>query len=223
MQVLPLHTEPSLPVGYETFMCLRSMIISGTLREGDRLVERRLAEELNVSRTPVREALKRLEAEGLVQSTRQGGLVVTSLTEADIREIFMIREVLEGRATYLAAVRRSANELEAMVQLQENLQARADENEADEFWRLNVDFHALVYVAAGSPRLYRMLMDAREYLLRFTRLGFRCQARMLAASSEHREILGLLQAGEASEAEAAARAHTQNSLSAVLKAFSERR
>ena len=162
MRTLPVQTEPSLPVGYETFVQLRSMIISGALKEGTRLVERKLAAELKVSRTPVREALKRLEAEGLVQSNRSGGLIVTTFSQADIEEIFTIREALEGCATGIAALRRTPEALDAMSEQMELLQSSAEAGDIDGFWRLNLEFHALIYEAAASPRLYRMLMDTRN-------------------------------------------------------------
>lgn len=223
MRTLPVQTEPSLPVGYETFVQLRSMIISGALKEGTRLVERKLAAELKVSRTPVREALKRLEAEGLVQSNRSGGLIVTTFSQADIEEIFTIREALEGCATGIAALRRTPEALDAMSEQMELLQSSAEAGDIEGFWRLNLEFHALIYEAAASPRLYRMLMDTREYLRRFTRLGFRRQSRMLEASAEHREILRLLAASDAANAEHAARTHTRHSLAAVLHMISEGR
>ncbi|MEA4884502.1 MAG: GntR family transcriptional regulator [Clostridia bacterium] len=219
MRLLLEDCDGSQPVACEVFRRVRTMILDGEIPPGSRLVERRLAEQFYVSRTPVREALKRLESEGLVCRSRDGGLTVTEVSPADAIEIFTIREVLEGLATGQAAVSRTESDLEALTAALCHMDSSALMGDEEEWGKWNLAFHERIYMAANSPRLTRLLSDVRAYLRRFTRVGFQKPGRMLDSNRGHEEILLHLSEGDAVEAEAAARRHTRRSLETILSAL----
>ncbi|MCR4424885.1 MAG: GntR family transcriptional regulator [Firmicutes bacterium] len=222
MKILRTDESDSFqPAGYEVFQRLRAMILDGEIPCGERLVERRLAEAMLVSRTPVREALKKLEAEGLVHRCRYGGLVVSRISPEDAIEIFRIREVLEGLATQLAATLRDEEDLEVLSDLFKKMNDAIRDRDDERFNRLNAQFHERIYAAAHSPRLYALIANVREYLRSYARIGFRNWGRPVRSNEEHRRILEELQRGDAIGAEEAARHHIRQSLEAALGVLRE--
>lgn len=208
------------PAGEEVFRALRRMILSGELRHGEHLVERRVAETLHVSRTPVREALRKLEAEGLVRREAYRSLVVASLSAEDIVEISRIREVLEGLAAELAASRCSRSQLRTLRSLLSRMEksfpgeTAGPEHEA--FTRLHAEFHDTLSRASESPRLYHLLSTLRDYLESFATLGYRQLGRTRQACVEHQAIVERIAAGDAEAAAETARAHVRHSKEALL-------
>ncbi|HHY46230.1 MAG TPA: GntR family transcriptional regulator [Firmicutes bacterium] len=204
------------PAGEGVFQKLRRMILDGELKHGEHLVERRLAEMMHVSRTPVREALRKLEAEGLVRREPYRGLVVVKFTPQDAVEIFRIREVLEGLATQLAASHRSGTHLRTLRSLLAKMEKALDNGDEEGFGKLHVQFHDAIYRAAESPRLYNLITSVREYLESFTRIGYRLPGRKQQACEEHRGIVERIASGDVISAEEIARMHIRHSKDALL-------
>lgn len=203
------------PAGEEVYRVLRRMILSGELREEGQLVERRLARQLGVSRTPVREALRKLEAEGLVERAPYRGLVVADLKSEDVEEMFHIREVLEGLAARLAATRRTKAHVRALRSLATRMEKAREQEDVETFGRLHLRFHNAFAQAAGSPRLYGLLSGLQEYLS-VAAMGYQYVGRTQQACEEHRALVERIAEGEADQAEAAARAHIRHSKEALL-------
>lgn len=210
------NLEVAQPAGEEVFRQLRTMIIAGEIKHGEHLVERRLAEMLNVSRTPIREALRKLEAEGLVNREAYRGLVVASLTAEDLIEILRIREVLEGLATSLAAARHSHLQLRKLRNLVTKMETASHDKDPETFTRLHLQFHEAVQAAAASPRLYNLISSAREHLEGFTRIGYRRSGRSAQAHEEHLRIVERIAARDEAGAEEVARLHVRHSEDALL-------
>ncbi len=125
-------------------------ISDGRLRPGQRLLEREVAEGLSVSRVPVREALRLLEAEGYVQALPGGGVMVRELSVEEINEMFDVRGALEGLAARLAARNSSAERIEQMEQLLEQNRKAIEESSGTEIGRINRQFHQHIRAAAGN-------------------------------------------------------------------------
>lgn len=188
---------------------LREDIVSGRLAPGTRLVEAQLAKELRVSRTPVREALRRLIAEHLVSRDDSGGLSVHRPTQREIEDIYLIREVLDGLAARLASQRLSDSELAGISQTIERIGSASADGELGEALGANIAFHDILYEATGNERLIRMGRELRDFVRLLSREPFADLRRADEIVAEHRAILGALLERDADRAEEAARRHVR--------------
>src|SRR5205823_359800 len=170
------------------YEALRQSILNGELAPGQRLRSDALANDLSVSRTPVREALRKLEAEGLVQPLRSG-LVVRQLTEEDLTEVFYLREALEGMAARLAAenaTRAEVDELEALV---EDMDAAAGRRDVAALRGLTGEFHALVCRASRNKRLIQALTTLLDHVRQVQSSTLFIAGRAADAVEEHRSLV----------------------------------
>jgi DNA-binding GntR family transcriptional regulator len=186
---------------------LRQAILRGALRAGERLREEDLAERMRVSRTPVREAIGRLEAEGLAVALPRRGLAVAEVSPEHVMEIYLVREVLEGAASRLAArhvTRLEATHLEELLEGMGEAVARDDTAAMES---LNRRFHSLIYAAAKNRLIQQILDDLWDDLGRFGVTTFAYPGRKKEALAEHRAIADAIVGGREAEAERLARAH----------------
>lgn len=156
-------------LGEEVTELLRRRILKGEVEGETRLVEVRLADELGISRTPVREALHRLEHEGLLLKRPQGGYTVRPMTPREVEQTVGVREILEAYATEMAA-RNVTPEL--VRKLDKNLAAfekALEKGQTDRLVILNTDFHEILYQAAESPILIKLIYELSDVLYRFRR------------------------------------------------------
>ncbi|QYJ16122.1 putative D-xylose utilization operon transcriptional repressor [Rubrobacter xylanophilus DSM 9941] len=183
---------------------LREAILDGTLPPATWLRETELARELGMSRTPVREALKRLAAEGLVEITARQAAVVAQMTMEDILEVYAVRENLEGLAARLAAKNRTREHLERLGEVL-FLMERAED--PVELATLNLRFHRVIREAARNRYLDRFLAHIEYAVRRFGRTTFEVAGRPEEALQEHRRLVEAIAAGDAGEAERLAAEH----------------
>lgn len=191
---------------------LRHSIIEGVLRPGERLLSDNLAGWFGVSRTPVREALRKLEAEGYVSTSAGKGLVVREYSEKDLEEIFFIRELLEGAATRLAAENASSQDLDRIGEVLEDMEIAYKRGNADVFRKLSGEFHSLVHRASRNVHLATILQDLQESVRRFSVSTLSTPGRMIGALEEHRALFDALKARDGNKAENLARQHRQKTL-----------
>jgi DNA-binding GntR family transcriptional regulator len=205
-RLLPVIFDGYKPLREIVFESLREAIMSGILEPGERLMEIQLAEELGVSRTPVREAIRKLELENFVVMIPRKGAYVAGVSLKDIADVFEIRSALEGLAAGLAAERITDDELEQMERV---LFYRADEGELDleQLVKSDTDFHALVYKASRNERLIQILANLREQIQRFRTTSLAVPGRMKHAIDEHRRIVEALRNHDSEEAQSLAIAH----------------
>ncbi len=198
----------------EIYEQLRSRILNGEYQPGERLVELRLAEKMGVSRTPLREALRRLEAEGLVRALRQGGLAVSEPDAAEIEELFGVREVLEAYAARLAAEKAGPKELALIEERHKAMLARHHESGADFDVNAVLDTHNRVHqaiaAASGNQTLYRLILDIQERLTRYDAAVYREDANEWHRNYEgHHELLDMLYERDADGLEQLMREHVR--------------
>jgi len=136
---------------------IRDAILSGELEPGARLLQEDLAERLQVSSTPVREALRQLETEGILQSTPNRGVRVAEVDLQAVREIYLIRADLEALATRMATANLRAADLRRLKALQTEIETLIRRGELGELRRLNYELHVLIYEAAGLPELLKII------------------------------------------------------------------
>jgi len=157
-----------------------------------RLVETRVAEELGVSRTPVREAIHRLESEGLIVLHPQKGLMVSEVSIEDVEEIEGIRMILERFAARLAAKRIKDEELRRLEECLNQSEESMKKGDIDKVLKINTKFHNLINSISGSKRLQDLIRQHSDYILRFRRAALCTEGHAEQALSEHRRILEAL-------------------------------
>ena len=210
MPIPPLRIEDHhLSRSQALYEHIRGAIHSGVLRPGERLVEEALAKAAGVSRTPVRETLRRLEAEGLVEEADRG-MIVTSLSDTDLLELCAVREVLEGMAAALAARSRSALEAKTLQSLLEAMRMATDGSDVGALVTLNHKFHETIWKASRNRYLRRRLADLRGGIERMHDPSLASMDRRRESLDEHARIVDAIIEGSAEMAERATREHFQN-------------
>lgn len=187
-------------------------IESGWMLPGARLGEEYLAGLFSVSRTPVREALMRLEAEGLADRNRYRGLVVARITSTEIVELYVVREALDGAAAQLAATQAQALELNQMDQVNRAMREAASEERYEDMADMNLDFHALLAQASHNQMLQRFIEQTHRWVRRFTTTTFAFPGRSPEALDEHDQLIAAIRGRDSAEAERVARAHMRRAM-----------
>jgi len=190
---------------------LRQLILDGTLAPATRIFENELAEQLGISRTPLREALRQLETEGLITLSARRGAVVSGLSAAEMQQDFLIRATLEGLAIRLAAPRLTAEDfaqLERELRRMEQALTRGQRAIFLEHHRL---FHMTLFEASGAPRLVRMLANLLETGERYEQLELAQDVLHADELAHHRQLLELLRA-DGADGERAADAYVRSFL-----------
>jgi DNA-binding GntR family transcriptional regulator len=201
---------------------LRAMIADGTLESGAALSEVALAEEFEVSRTPVREALKQLQTEGLVTIRPRVGTFVTRPSRREINELFQLKELLEGAAARLLAQRGDVREVAALRDNVKRADLAVEAGDVEGYAALVDEFHDLIMVGADNSKLaqhYRIMMNQLAYSRR-VQTSLSAPGRMIDSDAEHHRVLELIIAKDAATAERVMREHVRASQSALLEAMS---
>jgi DNA-binding GntR family transcriptional regulator len=186
---------------------LRERIFAGELMPGTFLDEVRLAEQLEISRTPLREALKVLTAEGLVRHEPRRGSFVNEVTEQDLDEIFPVMALLEGRCAHEAAVHATDADIEALEVLHDKLQRHAKAKRINDYYAANYAIHEAIIALANNRWLAQVIADLRK-ILKLARLQqLQAPGRLDQSLSEHMAVFAALKARDPDGAEAAMRTH----------------
>lgn len=184
----------------KVFKYIRDGIIEGRYQSGDYLVETKLAEELGVSRTPVREALKQLELEDLAESVPNRGVVVKGISQEDITDIYTIRLKLEGLAAFWAAQRIRQQQLDQLGELVELMELYTRRNDSVNLARLDSEFHEIIFTACNSRTLRHILISLHQNAQRARKSSLMSPARTPKSLEEHKEIYDALCAHDAERA-----------------------
>ncbi len=196
-------------LGDQVFDQIRKEILAGALKPGDPLSERELALRVKVSRVPVREALIRLEAKGLISLIKDRGGVVRTFGIDEIRHLLEVRECLEGLAARLAAGRIDPKELQAFEKALRAARPSGTASDLAQLRQVNADLHETISASCGNPLLQRSLSDIREQVL-LSRAYMHARlstADVLDRHNDHLAILRALKAGKGAQAEEQMRAH----------------
>ena len=199
------------------FHRLREDILSGKYKENEELREVAIGEELGVSRTPVREAFRQLELEGLIQIVPNKGAYVTGITAKDVKDIYMIRSSLEGMCARLATKNITREQLE---ELEENVYLasfHASKGHMEQMAELDNRFHHILYEACDSKMLENLLQDFHQYVIRIRKKTLSTKERGIASNEEHRKIMEAIKAGDSVKAQQAATVHMENAYDNIVK------
>jgi DNA-binding GntR family transcriptional regulator len=201
---------------------LKRAILRGDLAPGSRIVESAVAVALGISRTPVREAIHRLEREGLLRQGSAGGLFVLGLTREDVEETFGIRAVLESYAARLATEKHGAEGLRVLEDKIREYEAALERHEMERLPEINTEFHDFLYAMSRSPRLIRMINDLRDQIHRFRHVILKIESMARSSSEDHRLMVRYIRAGDADRVEQIVREHILRGREAVLGQFDMR-
>ncbi len=193
----------------QVFSEIEEAILDGVLKAGDSLNECRLSAELGVSRTPVREALRQLELEGLVKTIPNKGAIVIGISEKDIEDIYNIRMAIESLAARWAASNITDNDLEELANVVELQEFYVEKNDAIKVWQLDTKFHEIIFSSCGSRILMHTLSDFHHYIQKARELSFKTSGRQSLAVAEHRKILEALQKHDGDSAAKLAEKHIE--------------
>ena len=174
------------------FNAVENAILDGEYKDGDSLNELKISKELGVSRTPVREALMQLELEGLVKNIPNKGAVVIGVSEQDTRDIYEIRVRIEGLAAKLAAEKITEDELRALEKLVDLQEFYLMKNDTEQIFRLDTDFHKIIYDASRSRPLRFMLSNFHNYIKKARDISVQAEGRAEKTVAEHRAILSAI-------------------------------
>lgn len=206
-------------LGHSVYENLKEAIVEGTLVPESRVVETRFAEALGISRTPVREAMHKLEQEGLLRQDPKGGFYVVGLTRADIEEAFGIRGVLESYAARLATIRHQEGELAPLEEKLADYEVCLEQGRVDELPGINTDFHELLYGLSRSPKLVKMINDIRVQIFRFRQVILRIDAMARISHKDHRLMMKAIRTRQADRVERLVREHILRGQDIVLREF----
>ena len=213
----PIRLDAYKPLREIVSDALRQAIRDGVLPPGERLMEIPLAEELGVSRTPIREAIRILEQEGLVVMIPRRGTYVADMSLKDVTEVFELRSILEELAAELAAERITNEEIEALEQHLVEIGNYMNEKNLDKVVQADILFHEILYKASRNDRLVEMIHNLREQTLRFRTLSMSQTGRLAKTWDEHRQLVEAISDRDVERARQIARIHMEESEKTLLE------
>ena len=204
-----------LPLRDVVFNTLRKAILRGELKPGERLMEIQLANKLGVSRTPIREAIRKLELEGLVLMIPRKGAEVAQITEKNMQDVLEVRKALEELSVQLACERITPEQVEEMKMAAEDFRKVLKSGDVTKIDEADVKFHDIIFAATNNQRLITLLNNLREQMYRF-RVEYlkqkECYPQLL---EEHDKLIALISGGEVEEACELMGCHIDNQASTV--------
>ncbi|MBP5305243.1 MAG: GntR family transcriptional regulator [Lachnospiraceae bacterium] len=217
MHDFTVNINEYLPLRDVVFQTLRRAILMGELEPGERLMELALTEKLGVSRTPVREAIRMLEKEGLVEMIPRKGAAVSRITEKDLQDVLEVRCALEELAVGLACERMTEDDIEKLEECTEGFSKKMSKTDVTELAEADVKFHDIIFLSTGNGRLIQMLNNLREQMYRYRVEYLKDGSSHEQLLREHNEIIACLKEKNADAAKAAIREHIYGQVLAVSK------
>jgi len=207
------------PLREVIFETLRQAIIMGELKPGERIMEIQFADKMGVSRTPVREAIRKLELEGLVTMVPRKGAHVAELSEKDIMNVLEVRSSLDGLATALAAQRINKDELKELKNIVNQFAQYMEKNNVQGLIKKDVEFHDLIYKASRNEKLMQIAANLKDQVHRFRVVYLKDYSSPKELVREHIDIYQSIEAGDAKRAEELASIHIKHQEQAMISSF----
>jgi len=209
-------------LGQHVFDNLKQAIIRGNIAPGEWLVESHIAQMLGISRTPVREAIHKLERERLIQHQPRGGFTVLGFNRDDIEETFGIRGILEGYAARLATIKHHPRELKVLEKKAEEFQECLSKKQMDSLPVINTEFHELLYALSKSPQLVHIINGLRDQIYRFREIILKDRKHAGTSHEDHMLMLKFMRKRDAEGVEKLVRDHILRGQDVVLTAFGKK-
>lgn len=213
-----INTNEYLPLRDVVFNTLRDAILTGKLVPGERLMENQLAEKLGVSRTPVREALRMLELENLVELVPRKGAQVLDMSEKDIVNILEVRSALEGLATSVACKKMTKEDLQQLKNMEVDFEKAVADNDVEHFVDIDEDFHDLIFAATENDKLINIFRNLRIQLYRYRMAQAKNnETSMSTIVAHHRSIIRAIENHDAEEGASIAQGHIKYQTESILR------
>lgn len=200
----------------QVFEHLETDILSGKYSRGEIITESKLSQELGVSRTPIREALRRLEQEHIIEETGKGSVVI-GISEKDVDDIFVIRKQLETLAAGIAAENRTDEQLAKLREALELQEFYLEKGDAEQIKQMDNRFHYIVYRLSGSTVFYDILVPLHKKIQKYRKIAVQSSGRAKASVEEHRKIYEAIASGNRALAEKYVLEHVENAYSHIKK------
>lgn len=213
----PIRLDTYKPLRELVCENIRQAIVDGTFSPGERLMEIQLADEMGVSRTPVREAIRKLELEGLVVMIPRRGTYVADISIKDITEIYEVRISLDVLAAGLAAERITDEELAQLNRLLMEMGKHVANMNMDKIVEIDTEFHNVLYTAARNERLTTIIINLREQLTGIRGRSMSAPGRLIETMDEHRVLVECVAARNVEAAQSAARVHLENAENTLIR------
>ena len=207
---LELNMDAYLPLRDVVFQTLRTAILKGDLKPGERLMELQLASKLGVSRTPIREAIRKLEQEGLARTIPRKGAEVAGMTEKDMEDVLQIRCVLEELAARLSCQNITDEEMRELKIAMVAFEEKTREGNVVELAKADVTFHDIIYRAADNPKLLVLLNNLREQMYRYRTEYMKDDRIHPVLIREHKEMVKALESRDQELVAREVRQHLKN-------------
>jgi DNA-binding GntR family transcriptional regulator len=207
----------------EVYESLKKSILHGKLKGGQRLIEETLADQIGISRTPVREAFHKLERDDLVTRLPKGGFAVREFTKEDVEEIFGIRSALESYASYLASLHITLEKISQLEKKVKELEDALEKRDDEKFIQLNTEFHDLIYKSCKSKKLIEMINNFRDYFYRYRSALIHTEKGMNYSIEDHRRMLEAMKKKNPRLVERLVRNHLARGKELIIREINERK
>lgn len=218
---LTLNMNAYLPLRDVVFHTLREAILRGELKPGERLMELQLAAKLGVSRTPIREAIRMLEQEGLAVTIPRKGAEVAKMTEKDMRDVLQVREALDELAASIACEQMTAEQLDELKTTMREFEECTKNGNVKKIAEADEKFHDIIYQATGNPKLVNIVSNLREQMYRYRIEYVKDEKNYPVLIREHKEIVEGLMAKDKAKVTAVMHRHVENQAVAVEERIRE--
>lgn len=212
-----VHMNEYLPLRDVVFNTLRQAILKGELKPGERLMEIALAERLGVSRTPIREAMRKLELEGLVVMIPRRGAQVANITEKDLNDVLEVRIALENVAIEKACKRMSEEQMGQLMFAAKEFERTTTEGNLVKLAEADVAFHEIIYKASDNVRLIQVLNNLREQIYRYRVEYLKDEETRNLLVKEHEELTSAIRSRDIQRAQEISFQHLENQRKAIIK------
>ena len=220
---LQIHMDEFLPLRDVVFNTLRQAILTGELKPGERLMEIHLANRLGVSRTPIREAIRKLELEGLVTMIPRRGAEVAQITEKSLQDVLEVRRTLDALSVELACERISAEEIEQLEAACTKVEEAIAGKDLKKIAQADVAFHDIIVKATRNTRLVQMVNNLSEQMYRYRFEYIKDESKHGSLMDEHRIICESLKKGDKATASKTAKLHIDNQEISVMEQIKKER
>jgi len=215
MRDFEIHMNEYLPLRDVVFTTLRQAILRGELKPGERLMEIQLAKKLGVSRTPIREAIRKLELEGLVLTIPRRGAEVAEITEKNMQDVLEVRKSLEALATELACERITGKDIEELKKKNVEFKESLSTKDVTKIAEADVGFHDIIFEATDNQRLIQLLSNLREQMYRFRVEYLKNESWYPQLITEHEALIHHLESRQKDEAMQIMSKHIDNQAEVV--------
>ena len=209
--------DKTRPIGEMAYSSLKGAIVNGDLHPGQRLVESALSTQMGISRIPVREAIKKLEQDGLIEKLKKGGLIVKNPSREEIEETFGIRACLESYAAALATGHVDASTIERLEDVLKLYRDALERRDTAKMTQLNDQLDEIIFTASRSRKLHALIGNFRDFISRFRKVLLTRTEYAAISLSEHEAIVQAMKEGDGEQVEKLVRTHLLRGRDILIK------